>query len=69
MECTPTAVYNPLETVLVKRARANGSIAEGGMSMLVWQAVVSHQHWDGSQFDKADIDKLCIDAAQELANR
>ena len=63
------AVYNPLETVLVKRARANGSIAEGGMSMLVWQAVVSHQHWDGSQFDKADIDKLCIDAAQELANR
>ena len=62
------AVYNPLETVLVKRARANGSIAEGGMSMLVWQAVVSHQHWDGSQFDKADIDKLCIDAAQELAN-
>lgn len=61
------AVYNPLETVLVKRARANGSVAEGGMSMLVWQAVVSHQHWDGSVYDKADIDRLCLDAAKELA--
>ena len=60
------AVYNPLETVLVKRARANGSIAEGGMSMLVWQAVVSHQHWDGSQYDKKDIDQLCLDAAAQL---
>ena len=61
------AIYNPLETVLVKRARANGSVAEGGMSMLVWQAVVSHQHWDGSKYDKADIDRLCLDAAKELA--
>lgn len=63
------AIYNPLETTLVKRAKANGSIAEGGMSMLVWQAVVSHEHWDGSTYDKADIDKLCIDAANELASK
>lgn len=63
------AVYNPLETVLVKRAKANGSTAVGGMSMLVWQAVVAHKHWDGSEFDKDDIDKLCLDAAGELAGR
>ncbi|HCA05425.1 MAG TPA: shikimate dehydrogenase [Ruminococcaceae bacterium] len=63
------AVYNPLETVLVKRARANGAVAEGGMSMLVWQAVVSHEHWDGSVFAKEDIDALCLDAAKELASR
>ena len=60
------AIYNPLETALVKRAKANGSVAEGGMSMLVWQAVVAHQHWDGSQYDKAEIDRLCRDAAAEL---
>lgn len=60
------AVYNPLETVLVKRAKANGAKAEGGMSMLVWQAVVAHQHWDGSQYDKKDIDRLCLDAAAQL---
>ena len=61
------AVYNPLETTLVKRAKANGSIAEGGMSMLVWQAVVAHEHWDGSTYNKEDIAKLCVDAANELA--
>lgn len=63
------AVYNPLETVLIKKAKANGANAVGGMSMLVWQAVVSHEHWDGSSYDTADIDKLCIDASNELLKR
>ena len=62
-------VYNPLQTVLVQKALANGSQALGGMSMLVWQAVVSHEHWDGSVYDKNDIAKLCIDSAKELQNR
>ena len=60
------AVYNPLETMLVKKARANGATAESGMAMLVWQAVVSHEHWDGSVYDKGDIAQLCIDSAKEL---
>lgn len=60
------AVYNPLETVLVQKAKAQGSRAVGGMSMLVWQAVVSHNIWDGSQYDNSDIDKLCIDSAKQL---
>lgn len=63
------AVYNPLETVLIKKALANGAKAVGGMSMLVWQAVVSHEKWDGSLYDKNDIAKLCIDAAEELKNK
>ena len=63
------AVYNPLETVLIKKAKANGDNAVGGMSMLVWQAVVSHEKWDGSVYDNDDIAKLCIDAADELKNR
>lgn len=63
------AVYNPLETVLIKKALANGSKAVGGMSMLVWQAVVSHEKWDGSVYDKDEIAKLCIDSAEELKNR
>lgn len=60
------AIYNPLETALVKRAKANGSKAEGGMSMLVWQAVVAHQIWDGSAYDQKDIDRLVLDAAEEM---
>lgn len=63
------AVYNPLETQLIQKAKANGSIALGGMSMLVWQAVVSHEKWDGSIYDTNDINKICLDASKELANR
>lgn len=63
------AIYNPLDTLLVRKAKANGSNAEGGMSMLVWQAVVAHGHWDDSVYDVDDIEKLCADAAKELENR
>lgn len=60
------AVYNPLETNLVKKARANGSRAEGGMAMLVWQAVVAQEKWNGSAFDPKDIEQICLDASKEL---
>lgn len=63
------AIYNPLDTLLIKTARKNGAKAEGGMTMLVWQAVVSHFHWDKSTYDVRDIEKLCADAAKELMNR
>lgn len=63
------AVYNPLHTRLIEKALANGSRAEGGMAMLVWQAVVSHMHWDGSKYDPADIEQLCVDSSKELMNR
>lgn len=58
-------VYNPLNTKLVKTAKAMGKKAVGGMAMLVWQAVVSHQIWDGSTYDIKDIEQLCIDTAEE----
>lgn len=63
------AVYNPLETLLIQKAKANGSNAVGGMSMLVWQAVVAHEKWDGSSYGVEDIEKLCVDSANELKNR
>lgn len=59
-------VYNPMETLLVKKAKANGSKASGGMSMLVWQAVVAHEIWDGSQYDVGDINELVLDSAKEM---
>lgn len=60
------AIYNPLETALVKRAKANGSKATGGMSMLVWQAAIAHEIWDGSVYEQAEIDALIQDAAKAL---
>lgn len=63
------AIYNPYETALVKRAKANGAKAEGGMSMLVWQAVAAHKIWDGSEYDSRDIEQLCKDAAEAMINK
>ena len=60
------AVYNPLETKLVQTARANGKRAVGGMAMLVWQAVVSHEIWDGAEYKNEDIEQLVEDSAKEL---
>ena len=63
------AIYNPLDTKLIKTARKNGANAERGMSTLVWQAVVAHYHWDISDYDVKVIEKLCVDAAKELMSR
>ncbi len=63
------AVYNPLETRLIQKAKANGANAVGGMAMLVWQAVVSHEKWDGSSYNNDDIAKLCIDSSNELLKK
>lgn len=63
------AVYNPLETPLIRLAKANGSKAEGGMGMLVWQAAVAQRHWNGSEFNREDIEQLCVLAARELESR
>ncbi|MGN0460380.1 MAG: shikimate dehydrogenase family protein [Ruminococcus sp.] len=63
------AIYNPLETKLIKKAKENGALAVGGMSMLVWQAVVAQTKWNDVSFDKNDIDKLCLDCLEELKNK
>jgi shikimate dehydrogenase len=63
------AIYNPLETALVKRAKANGAKAEGGMSMLVWQAAAAQSIWNGVTFEKEEIDKICVEASKELMSK
>ncbi len=64
--CVFDAVYNPLKTKLIEKALANGSKAAGGMSMLVWQAAVAHQIWDGTLYSKDDINQLIEDSAKEM---
>lgn len=63
------AVYNPVDTLLVKKARANGIKAMSGMTMLVYQAAASQTIWNGSQFDPQDIDKLAKDCVKELMSK
>ncbi len=48
-------IYNPRETVLIKKARSQGKPASGGMAMLVWQAVSAHEIWDGDSYTEEEI--------------
>lgn len=54
-------IYNPTETLLMKKARALGKTAVGGASMLVYQAVKAHEIWYGGKFSTEDISKIIID--------
>lgn len=63
------AVYNPVDTVLVKKARANGIKAISGMTMLVYQAAAAETIWNGAEFDPKDIEKIAEDCFKELADK
>ena len=63
------AVYNPSETLLVKKAREKGIKAISGMTMLVYQAAAAQTIWNGSRFKAEDIEKLAEDCFKELEKR
>lgn len=60
------AIYNPMDTILLKIAKSYGIKAIGGMPMLIWQAVESHKIWNNSIFKYDDILQLEEDAQKEL---
>lgn len=45
------AIYNPLETKLLKYAKEGGLKYSNGLPMLVWQAVVAQEIWFDIKFD------------------
>lgn len=51
-------IYNPRETVLIKKAKALGKNVAGGMAMLVWQAVSAHTIWDGDAYTNQEVGKI-----------
>ncbi len=51
-------IYNPRETALVRKAKALGKKAAGGMAMLVWQAVSAHQIWDGDSYSDSEVQSI-----------
>ena len=62
------AIYNPKETLLIKKARAMGKNAVGGMAMLVWQAVSAHEIWDGDSYTEQQVQAI-IDEMYERVER
>ena len=51
-------IYNPSETLLMKKARDMGKTAIGGTAMLVYQAVRAHEIWYGGSFADDDVNKI-----------
>lgn len=63
------AVYNPAETLLLKSAKKFGAKTVGGMPMLVWQAAVAQEIWNGSVFKTDDINRIITLANGEMTRR
>ncbi len=61
-------IYNPAETLLLRRAKTAGCLCMGGMHMLVWQAAVAHEYWHGCSFDNASVDRI-VDEMHEILLR
>lgn len=61
-------IYNPVETLLMKKARAMGKKAVGGSAMLVYQAVKAHEIWYGGTFKPEDIAEIIRAVDDEVNN-
>lgn len=59
-------IYNPIETLLMKKARVLGKIAVGGAAMLVYQAVKAHELWYGGEFSTEEVSAIIRDVENEV---
>jgi 3-dehydroquinate dehydratase/shikimate dehydrogenase len=59
-------VYNPLETVLLKRATDQGKTAVPGLEMFVEQALNQFETWTGEAAPRSVMEKAASEALQQL---
>ncbi len=60
------AVYNPIKTKIIRYAQEGGLKYSNGLSMLVWQAAIAEEIWNGVKFLKEDIEKVMEITRKEL---
>lgn len=60
------AIYNPIETELVKKFKAQGKKAVGGIAMLVLQAVKAHELWDGDTYTNEEINEIIKQSSEKV---
>ena len=58
-------IYHPAETELLRKARRRGLCAEGGLSMLVWQAVLALEHFLDRPLDREELARAAAAALLE----
>lgn len=66
-KCVFEVIYNPNVTKLMSIAEKNGIPAIGGMAMLVWQAAVAHEIWNGASCRDEDVEKIIAEMKAELS--
>ena len=57
-------VYNPVETVLIRRAKEQGKVAVAGIDMFVEQAVRQFEVWTGESAPRAVMEKAAVEALE-----
>lgn len=60
------AIYNPIETKLIKKFKEQNKKAVGGIAMLVLQAVKAHELWDGDTYTKEEIDEIIKQSSEKV---
>lgn len=63
------AVYNPLETLLLKKAKEYKKIAIGSVEMLVYQAAKAHEIWVDGKYTDEQLQEICEKVKDKLQNR
>ncbi|MDP4117813.1 MAG: shikimate dehydrogenase [Bacillota bacterium] len=59
-------IYNPFETLIIKKAAQLGVKTVNGLEMLVYQGLVSQEIWLGLEFSKAETDHLIALLSKKL---
>ncbi len=60
-------IYNPRETLLMKKAKQAGITTVGGMAMLVWQAVSAHEIWDNDYYTDDEVFEIIREMEDAVA--
>jgi 3-dehydroquinate dehydratase/shikimate dehydrogenase len=60
-------VYNPLETLLIRRAKEQGCTVIPGIEMFVEQAVKQFELWTGESAPRAVMEKAALEALEQKA--
>ena len=68
VQCTGAvfdAIYNPRQTLLLRDAAAAGIPAVNGLAMLVWQAAVAQEIWNGVTLSKDAVQTIIREMQEE----
>lgn len=66
--CVFDVVYNPVETLLVKKFREQGKPALGGTAMLVYQAVKAHEIWNNDFYTNDEVNSIIKAVEEEICS-